>query len=176
MRSGTLRFLTGSALSALPVSVCAQAIPWSQHATLSQRVGLADITISYNRPVARGRNLFGALVKWRRVWHPGADSATTIGFSKDVTIEGKPLAAGQYTLWTIPDTASWTVIFSRALHVFHIPYPGESHDALRVTVTPVQGSYMEVLAYEVPVVGPDSATLELHWGTTIVPLRIRTKS
>jgi hypothetical protein len=64
----------------------------------------------------------------------------------------------------------------RALHVFHIPYPGESHDALRVTVTPAQGSYMEVLAYEFPVVGPDSATLELHWGTTIVPQRIRTKS
>jgi hypothetical protein len=115
-------------------------------------------------------------VKWGRVWHPGADSATTIGFSKDVTIEGKPLPAGEYTLWAIPDTASWTMIFSSALHVFHIPYPGESHDALRVTVTPVQGSYMEVLAYEFPVVGPDSATLDLHWGTTVVPLRIRTKS
>lgn len=176
MRLGTLRLITGSALFALPVSVCAQAIPWSQHATISQRVGFTDITISYNRPVARGRDLFGALVKWRRVWHPGADSATTIRFSKDVTIEGKPLAAGQYTLWAIPDTASWTVIVSRAVHVFHIPYPGESHDALRVTVTPLQGSYMEVLAYEFPVVGPDSATLDLHWGTTIVPLRIRTKS
>jgi hypothetical protein len=176
MRSGTRRFLTGSALCALPVSVCAQAIPWSQHATISQRVGFTDITISYNRPVAHGRTLFGGLVKWDRVWHPGADSATTIGFSKDVTIEGKPLAAGQYTLWAIPDTASWTMIFSHAVHVFHIPYPGESHDALRVTVTPVQGSYMEVLAYEFPVVGPDSATLDLHWGTTIVPLQIRTKS
>ena len=160
---------------ALPVAAVAQGIPWSQHGTISQRVGFTDITISYNRPVAHGRVLFGGLVKWGPVWKPGADSATTIGFSKDVTVEGKRLAAGRYTLWTIPDTASWTVIFSRALHVFHIPYPGESHDALRVTVTPVQGSYMEVLAYEFPVVGPDSATLELHWGTTIVPLRIRTQ-
>jgi len=171
-----LRAITPLLLLAVPACGRAQAIPWSQHGTISQRVGLTDIIISYNRPVAHGRALFGALVKWRRVWHPGADSATTIGFSKDVLIEGKPLAAGQYTLWAIPDTASWTVIFSRALHVFHIPYPGDSHDALRVTVTPVQGSYMEVLAYEFPVVGPDSATLELHWGTTIVPLRIRTKS
>lgn len=161
---------------AFPIACGAQAIPWSQHGTISQRVGFTDITISYNRPVAHGRTLFGGLVKWGRVWHPGADSATTIGFSKDVTIEGKSLAAGQYTLWAIPDTASWTVIFSRALHVFHIPYPGEEHDALRITVTPVQGSYMEVLAYEFPVVGPDSATLDLHWGSTIVPLRIRTKS
>ena len=171
-----LRFLLFGALIPVLLSARAQGIPFSQHGTVSQRVGFTDISISYNRPVAHGRTLFGGVVKWRRVWHPGADSATTIGFSKDVLIEGKPLAAGQYTLWAIPDTASWTVIFSRALHVFHIPYPGESHDALRVTVTPVQGSYMEVLAYEFPVVGPDSATLELHWGTTIVPLRIRTKS
>jgi hypothetical protein len=159
----------------VPPSARGQGIPFSQHGTVSQRVGFTDITISYNRPVAHGRTLFGGLVKWGRVWHPGADSATTIGFSKDVTIEGKPLAAGQYTLWAIPDTASWTMIFSRAVHVFHIPYPGESRDALRVTVTPVQGSYMEVLAYEFPVVGPDSATLQLHWGTTIVPLRIHTR-
>ena len=168
------RVLAAVPLAALPFVARAQGIPWSQHGTISQRVGFTDITISYNRPVARGRTLFGGLVKWGRVWHPGADSATTIGFSKAVTIEGKPLAAGQYTVWAIPDTASWTVIFSHSLHVFHIPYPGEEHDALRVTVTPVQGSYMEVLAYEFPVVGPDSATLELHWGTTIVPIRIRT--
>src|SRR5215510_3032311 len=135
------------ALLVMPVACGAQAIPWSQHGTIAQRVGFTDITISYNRPVARGRTLFGGLVKWGRVWHPGADSATTIRFSKDVTVEGQSLAAGQYTLWAIPDTASWTVIFSRALHVFHIPYPGESHDALRVTVSPEQGSYMEVLAY-----------------------------
>ena len=171
-----LRTIAALLLLLAPPGACAQGIPWSQHGTISQRVGFTDIAISYNRPVAHGRTLFGGLVKWGRVWHPGADSATTIGFSNDVTIEGKPLAAGQYTLWAIPDTASWTVIFSRALHVFHIPYPGEEHDALRVTVTPVQGSYMEVLAYEFPVVGPDSATLDLHWGTTIVPLRIRTKS
>jgi len=162
------------ALLVMPVACGAQGIPWSQHGTIAQRVGFTDITISYNRPVARGRTLFGGLVKWGRVWHPGADSATTIGFSKAVTVEGQPLAAGHYTLWAIPDSASWTVIFSHALHVFHIPYPGESHDALRVTVTPVQGSYMEVLAYEFPIVGPDTATLQLHWGTTIVPLKIRT--
>lgn len=169
-------------LTALPLVLAlqsyearAQTIPLSQHATISQRVGLTDIVITYNRPVARGRTLFGGLVKWGRVWHPGADSATTIGFSKDVSIEGKPLPAGQYTIWAIPDTAAWTVIFSHALHVFHIPYPGESKDALRVTVTPVQGSYMEVLAYEFPIVGPDSAVVQLHWGTTIVPVRIRTR-
>ena len=165
-----------SALVALlQAPACGQGIPFSQHGTVSQRVGFTDISISYNRPVARGRVLFGKLVKWGRVWHPGADSATTITFSRGVSIEGQALAAGPYTLWTIPDSTTWTVIFSRAIHVFHLPYPGESLDVLRVTVTPVQGSHMEVLAYYFPVVGPDSAVLNLQWGTTIVPLRIHTR-
>ncbi len=162
---------------ALPVTARGQAVPWSQHGTVSQRVGLTDIAIAYNRPVARGRALFGerSLVPWGRVWHPGADSATTISFSRDVSIEGQDLAAGRYTLWTIPTPDRWTVIFSRALGVFHIPYPGEARDALRVTVAPEQGAHMEVLAFYFPVVGPDSAVLRLQWGTTIVPIRIHTK-
>ena len=154
----------------------AQGIPFSQAGSVSQRVGYTDISITYNRPVARGRTLFGdhAVVPWGRVWHPGADSATTITFSRDVLIEGRPLAAGSYTLWTIPRPDTWTIIFSRATHVFHIPYPGEARDALRVDVTPQRGEHMEVLAYYFPVVAPDSAVLRLQWGEMVVPIRIRT--
>ena len=162
-------------LTLLGGRAAAQTIPRSQHGSVSQRVGVTDITVSYNRPVARGRTLFGELVPWRRVWHPGADSATTVTFSRDVLVEGQGLRAGSYTLWAIPDTAQWTIIFSSAVHVYHVPYPGESRDVLRVTVKPEAGSHMEVLAYYFPVVGPDSAVLRLHWGSTIVPLHIRTR-
>ena len=160
---------------ALTAAVLLQQAPRSQHGSVTQRVGITDISISYNRPVARGRDLFGGIVRWGRVWHPGADSATTISFSRDVLIEGHDLAAGRYTLWTIPAESPqpWTVIFSRALGVWHTPYPGESSDVLRVTVPSEQGAHMEVLAYYFPVVTPDSAQLRLHWGTTIVPVWIR---
>lgn len=169
--------IPGAALAgAMTVAVAAgQAVPFSQHGTVSQRVGETDIAISYNRPVARGRTLFGGLVRYGRVWHPGADSATTITFSRDVTIEGHDLAAGAYTLWTIPQPDEWTVIFSRAVHVFHTPYPGDSFDVLRVPVKPEHGAHMEVLAYYFPVVGPDAAILRLHWGETVVSLHIHTK-
>lgn len=165
------------ALFAATQPLAAQAIPFSQHGAVSQRVGLTDISIEYNRPVARGRKLFGegGVVPWGRIWHPGADSATTITFSRDVRVEGHPLAAGAYTLWTIPRPDRWTIIFSRAVHVFHIPYPGAAHDALRVEVTPETGAHMETLAYYFPVVGPDSAVLRLHWGAMVVPVRIRTQ-
>ena len=150
-------------------------VPRSQHGSVTQRVGATDIVISYNRPVARGRELFGMLVRWGRIWHPGADSATTISFSKAVTIDGHALAAGKYSLWTIPEEPPkpWTMIFNRGVGVWHTSYPGESQDALRLSVQPETGAHMETLTYYFPVVDADSAVLRLHWGTVIVPLNIR---
>ncbi len=155
----------------------AQRIPASQHGSVTQRVGRTDIAVSYNRPVARGRTLFGDLVQWGRIWHPGADSATTITFSRDVTIAGRDIPAGRYTLWTIPEEPPqpWTVILSRGVDVWHTQYPGESLDALRISVVPEQGDHMEVLAFYFPIVTSDSTVLRLHWGTTIVPITIRAK-
>ena len=164
------------AMMAAAPQACAQGIPFSQHGSVSQRVGFTDVSVEYNRPVARGRTLFGdhAVVRWGEIWHPGADSATTITLSRDVLVEGQPLKAGAYTLWTIPRPDTWTIIFSHAVHVFHIPYPGHAKDALRVEVKPETGSHMDALAYYFPVVGPDSTILRLHWGEMVVPIHIRT--
>lgn len=149
-------------------------VPRSQHGSVTQRVATTEISVSYNRPVARGRELFGTVVRWGRRWHPGADSATMISFSKDVTIDGKELKAGSYTLWTIPEESKpWTVIFSRGTGVWHTNYPGDSLDALRFEVTPDTGAHMESLAYYFPMVDADSAVLRLHWGTVVVPMRIK---
>ena len=165
-----LRFLlvTTGALAA------AQGVPFSQHGSVSQRVSYTNISIEYNRPVARGRALFGALVKWDTIWHPGADSATRISFDKDVVVEGKPLAAGEYSVWLIPrEKSPWTFILSSASRVFHSPYPGAQHDVLRVDVAPERVSHMEALAYYFPVVGRDSVVLRIHWGETAVPVHIQ---
>ena len=154
-----------------------QGYPFSQRQTLTQNVAFTEIAVSYGRPVARDRQLFGALVPWDRVWHPGADSATRIRFSRDVLLEGKPLPAGEYSLWLIPrESAPWTLILSRAAHVFHIPYPGAARDALRIDVTPEQVSHMESFAIYFPMVLRDDAIMRLHWGTTAVPIRIKAAS
>ncbi len=151
-----------------------QGYPPSQRGTVTQMVAFTEISVSYGRPVARGRALFGALVPWDSVWHPGADSATRVTFSHDVLLEGKPLRAGEYTLWLIPrERAPWTVIFSRAAHVFHKPYPGARFDVLRLDVTPGQASNMESFAIYFPMVLRDEAVMRLHWGTTAVPIRIK---
>jgi hypothetical protein len=64
--------------------------------------------------VARGRDLFGALVPYDKVWCPGADYCTTIKLSSDVTIEGQPLPAGIHSLWAKPGASKWTMIVNRA--------------------------------------------------------------
>lgn len=166
-----------AALSLAPSLVFGQEARRSQHGTVSQRVGQTDIAVVYNRPVARGRTLFGegGVVRPGRIWNPGADSATTISFSRDVRIVGEEVRAGRYTLWMIPELERWTVILSRAVDVFHTPYPGEAQDALRFTVAPGHGGHMEVLAFYFPMVAADSTVLQLHWGETIVPITIRTR-
>lgn len=151
-----------------------QGVPFSQHGTVSQRVSHTNINIEYNRPVARGRELFGVLVKWDSIWHPGADSASRIRFDKDVVLQDKPLLKGEYSIWLIPrQGAPWTLILSKAAHVFHQPYPGTEHDALRVDVAPEKGAHMETLAFYFPAVGRDSVILRMHWGETILPVRIK---
>src|SRR5207244_13564025 len=109
----------------------AQRIPASQHGSVTQRVGNTDIAVTYNRPVARGRRLFGDLVRWGHIWHPGADSATTITFSRDVTIAGHALPAGRYTLWTIPPEPpqAWRLLPSRGVDAGHTEDPRESRAA-----------------------------------------------
>src|SRR5258705_3415599 len=74
----------------------------SQAAAIGQRIATTEITVTYSRPVARGRPLFGALVPYDAVWTPGADKATAVTFTRDVWINEQPLAQGLYSLWTIP--------------------------------------------------------------------------
>jgi hypothetical protein len=145
----------------------------SQAASVSQRVANTDITITYSRPVARGRALFGALIPYNEVWDPGADQATAIAFTRDVQIDGQPLPAGKYSLWAIPRPDTWTIIFSKAADVYHTPYPGEAQDALRFDVRPEKGPHMEVLTFYFPIVEGKDAVLRLHWGEVMVPLSIR---
>jgi hypothetical protein len=145
----------------------------SQAAAVSQRIANTEITLTYSRPVARGRALFGALVPYDAVWNPGDDQATAMAVTHDVQINGHALQAGKYSLWAIPRAEQWTLIFSKAADVYHTPYPGESQDALRFDVRPDKGPHMEALSFYFPEVEGKEAVLRLHWGDVVVPLSIR---
>src|SRR5436190_9436172 len=84
----------------------------SQRGTVTQRIATTDIRIDYGRPVARGRDIYGSLVPYGRIWHPGANEATSMTVSRDIEVNGKALPKGAYSLWTIPRADSWTFIFN----------------------------------------------------------------
>ena len=142
---------------------------------MTQLVGRAQIEIVYRRPVAHGRALYGALVPWGKIWTPSADSAARLRVNVPIEVNGAQLAAGEYSVWAIPDAKTWTVIFNSVAATFHLTYP-QGRDVLRVQATPTTGDYMETLGFYFPMVDADSAVLRMHWGTTIVPLTIRAKS
>jgi Protein of unknown function (DUF2911). len=161
-------------LVAAPACSRAQSIPRSQLATVSQMIGDARVEIIYRRPDARGRELFGFLVPFGRVWSPSADSAAVFSTTKDLEVAGVKVPAGRYSLWAIPDRDSWTLIFNSVTPVFHMRYP-QGKDVVRVHAKPKSGDHMETLAFYFPVVDEDSAVLNLHWGKTVVPFAIKAK-
>jgi hypothetical protein len=147
----------------------------SQAAVVGQRVATTEITVTYSRPVARGRQIFGALVPYGMVWTPGADQATAVTFTRDVQINEHPLARGSYSIWTIPRADMWTFIFNKNAKAYHDHYPGENQDALRLDVRPEEGPHVEALTFSFPIVEGKGATLRLEWGDVRVPLSIRVR-
>jgi hypothetical protein len=152
----------------------AQAPPLSQHATVSQTINTTTVTITYDRPTARNRKLFAedGIVLPGALWTPGANRATIIEFSKDVRVEEKPIPAGKYSVWAITEPTQWTLILNRIWDSHHSIYPGEADDALRVRIPTIRGEHMEALAFYFPAVGPYEAQLRVHWGNTVLPVRI----
>ena len=167
-------FVVGLLASLTPALACAQ-IRASEHGTVSQRVSGTTISLEYDRPVARGRTLFGqgGVVRWGEHWTPGANWATTFEVDRPVHLNGLDVPKGKYSVWMIPGADEWTVTLNREVRRFHTQPPSSSEEQVRFTVKPVTGgAHMETLAFYFPVVTRDGATLDLHWGTTVVPMRI----
>ncbi|HEY3884251.1 MAG TPA: DUF2911 domain-containing protein [Vicinamibacterales bacterium] len=160
-------------LVALLLGAQPPAIKLSQHGTVSQEIAATRITVEYDRPTARGRELPGKLIPYDRVWCPGANECTTFTTTTNIKVEGRTLPAGTYTVWAQPGPAKWTIIFNRAHPVFHTQYARYAdQDFLKVDVTPQSGPHMETLMFSFPAVDGTHAQLALHWGTIVVPLEI----
>lgn len=142
----------------------------SPNASVSQTIGTTKVTITYGRPGVKGRTIFGDLVPYGQWWRTGANESTAITFSDDVTIEGKPLKAGTYSLYTIPGKDEWTIIFNSKLS-WGTEYE-KSKDVLRVKVKPQKAAAREWFMIYFEKLSNDSANAVLHWDTTKVPFTI----
>ncbi len=144
----------------------------SQHAKVTQRIGITDITINYHRPLVNNRKVWGGLVLYGQVWRAGANENTTISFSDPVTIEGQPLDKGTYGLHMIPNADQWTIIFSKAATSWGSFTYNQSEDALRVTVKPQTAEMHNALTYDFDDVQPNSAVVTMTWEKVAVPFKV----
>lgn len=138
--------------------------PWeSQKAVVSQTVGLTDITVEYHRPAVKGREIWGKIVPFNKVWRAGANDNTTIEFTSDVTISGNLVPAGKYGVHIIPTEKEWTIILSKNYWSWGSFFYREKDDQLRFKVIPEACSFTEYMEFSFPVVTANSATLKLSW-------------
>jgi hypothetical protein len=149
----------------------------SPTAVVKQNFSTGFIELNYSRPAVKGRKIFGDLVPFGKVWRTGANNATTIEFSTDVTIGGSTLKPGKYGVLTIPGKDEWTVIFSKSTDVTSPTDYKMENDAARVTAK----------AYPMPVdiesftmnfanITGGSCALEMMWERTYVAVPITTNT
>jgi len=145
----------------------------SPGATVEQTIGITDIKVVYHRPAVNGRTVWGQLVPYNEPWRAGANENTTVTFSSDVKVGGKPLKAGTYGLHMIPTQKEWTIAFSNMSTAWGSFTYDQKEDALRVSATPkTEATSEERLSYDFDDVTDTKATLVLRWEKLSVPIAL----
>ncbi|RTQ46207.1 DUF2911 domain-containing protein [Hymenobacter gummosus] len=146
----------------------------SPKSTVQQRVGLTDVTITYSRPSAKGRAIFGELVPFGKRWRTGANQTTSIKFSDDVTVEGKKIPAGEYGIYTIPNKAEWLVVFNKNLKQgANVDGFKDDEDVARVSIKPYKlASKVETFTINFADMTPATANVDMQWELTGAKFKI----
>ncbi len=142
---------------------------------ITQEVALTQVKLSYARPSAKGRKVFGDLVPFGEVWRTGANASTKLTFSEDVKIEGNPLKAGTFALYSIPGEAEWTIIIHS--NITHRAIAGgvykPAEDVFRFKVKPAKTSnYVETFTIQFGDITTNSTKVAIAWENTEVKFGI----
>ena len=146
----------------------------SPPATTTGKVMGATITINYSSPAVKGRKIWGELVPYDKVWRAGANEATIFQNDKNITVEGKSLPAGKYSLYAIPGEKEWVIILNSKTGQWGVNMDGSTteasaNDVLRVTVkSEKSASFNERLKYVV-----DKNGFALEWENLKVPVSVK---
>ncbi|HZJ55836.1 MAG TPA: DUF2911 domain-containing protein [Myxococcaceae bacterium] len=146
----------------------------SPKASVTQTVGLTDISIAYSSPAVKGRRIWGEVVPFDQPWRAGANECTKMTFSTPVSIEGKPVAAGAYCLVLLPQKSGWTFILSKSTELWGADEYKQSEDALRVPATATTIPLRERLAFSVVDFDDEKGTLAMEWEKKRVAVKFTT--
>lgn len=145
----------------------------SPASTLKQRVGVTDIEVVYSRPSVKNRVIFGGLEAYGKLWRTGANNATKLTFSTPVKLNNTDIPAGTYELFTIPGETEWTIIIHKDSSQWGAYKYDAKNDVARFTAIPVKlTEVVETFTIDVNDIRNDSATLNLRWERTRVPIKL----
>ena len=143
--------------------------------TLKQDFGLGSIELSYSRPNMKGRKIFGDLVPFDKVWRTGANGATTLTFTDEVTIGGTKIPAGKYGLLTIPSANEWTIIISKQTDVTSPAAYKQEMDLVRVMAKPMTLPWsFETFGISLENIKDNSCDVMMVWDKTLISFPITT--
>ena len=148
----------------------------SPDATVTQIVGVTELSIDYSSPGVKGRKIFGGLVPFGEVWRTGANEVTSITFSDPVKVNGNDLPAGTYGIHTIPGENEWEFIFSKDTEVNDGSNYDASKDALRIKVKPEEHHFMERMTFLFTDVTDNSVNVNLVWDKLAVSFKVETNT
>jgi hypothetical protein len=147
----------------------------SEPASVSQTIDGTTLTVRYSRPRVRGRDpLFGSrAVRWGETWTPGANWATTLEVDRPVTLAGRRLAKGTYSVWmVVRQSGDWTFVLDPKARIFHMTPPDSTAAQVRFPVKAEPGPFTEVLTWSFPEVRATGGTLAFQWATTRVAVDV----
>ena len=141
--------------------------------TIKQDFAIGSVELTYSRPAAKGRKIFGELVPFNKLWRTGANAATKIVFSDPVEIGGKKIDSGTYVLYTIPGVDSWEVILNKGLSNWGTDGYKETEDVVRFKAEPMRmKTKSESFTMNFSDVKPETCSLDIMWDKTIVSIPI----
>jgi hypothetical protein len=161
--------ITSPALAQAPVLTLPEP---SQQASITQRVGLTDLTVTFHRPAVRKRPIWGTVVPFGEVWRAGANENTVLTLSSPATIGGQQVPAGAYGVHMIPAKGDWTIILSKESTAWGSFFYDQKNDAARFTVTPRPAEHQEHLGYSFEDPTETGVSLVMRWEKLAVPIAI----
>jgi hypothetical protein len=175
----TFTYVFTMLLACVTLSTYAQEQPRIPEASSTQTIiqdfGLGKVTVTYSRPNVKGRKIFGGINPYGQVWRTGANAATTITFSENVLVEGNKVPAGTYSLFSIPEQNSWTIILNKTAKQWGAYSYKQADDLVRFTVKPVNvKEKRETFTMQFANSTTKTTDLYIVWDHTAVPMHLQT--
>ena len=145
----------------------------SPTATITQKVGVSDISVEYSRPGAKGREIFGGLVSYGKMWRTGANKATKITFNENCVFGGAKVKKGSYSLFTIPGEKEWTVVLNKNTELWGVGEYDEENQVCSIVAKAINTKdFTESFTIDFGTFQSFSAIMSLKWANTKIDIKI----